>query len=148
MPSASLSLSVYLVWSAIHAVLLVASLLGGKPVPALLSAVEKVEPSAQGKEKSDLAKGFLWISVVWFIAVTAVAALAYNSASNGGTWGLVIFVAVGAWSLYEAASSPVVLGRMYPGSIGWKDWLTAVIGSAIWVLLFAVLVAQWLGQAT
>jgi hypothetical protein len=37
---------------------------------------------------------------------------------------------------------------MYPGSIGWKDWLTAVIGSAIWVLLFAVLVAQWLGQAT
>ena len=148
MPSASLSLSIYLIWSAIHAVLLVASLMGGKPVPALLSAVEKVEPSAQGKEKSDMARGFLWISVVWFIAVTAVAALAFNSASSGGTWGLIIFVAMGAWSLYEAASSPVVLERTYPGSIGWKDWLTAVIGSAIWILLFAVLVAQRLGLAT
>ena len=147
MPTASLSLSIYLVWSAIHAVLLVASLMGGKPVPALLSAVEKVEPSAQGNEKSEMAKGFLWISVVWFMAVTAVAALAYHSASNGSTWGLVVFVAVGAWSLYEAASSPVVLGRMYPGSIGWKDWLTAVIGSAIWILLFAALIAQRLGPA-
>jgi hypothetical protein len=95
-----------------------------------------------------MAKGFLWISVVWFIAVTAIAALAYNSASNGGTWGLVIFIAVGAWSLYEAASSPVVLGRMYPGRIGWKDWLTAVISSAIWIFLFAGLVGQRLGPAT
>jgi len=148
MPSASLSLSIYLVWSAVHAVLLLASLVAGKPVPALVSAVEKVEPSAQGKEKSDMAKGFLWISVVWFIAVTAVAAFAYHSASNGSTWGLVVFVAVGAWSLYEAASSPVVLGRMYPGSIGWKDWLTAVVGSAIWILLFTALVAHRLGLAT
>jgi len=148
MPSASLSLSIFLVWSGIHAVLLVASLLGGKPVPALLLAVEKVEPSAQGDEKSSMAKGFLWISVIWFIAITAVAALAYHSASNGSTWGAAIFVVVGAWSLYETASSPVVLGRMYPGSIGWKDWLTAVMGSAIWMLLFAVLAAQRLGLAS
>lgn len=108
--------------------LIAASLLGGKPLPALLLAVEKVEPSVQGEEKSEMAKGFLWISVAWFVAVTAVAAFAYGSASSGGMWGLAIFVVIGGWSLYEAASSPIVLGRMYPGSIGWKDWLAAAIG--------------------
>lgn len=147
MPSASLPLSIYLVWSGIHAVLLVTSLMGGKPVPALLAAVEKVEPSARGKQKSDMARGFLWISVVWFMVVTSVAALAYHSASNGSTWGLAIFIAVGAWSLYETASSPIVLARMYPGRIGWKDWLTAIIGSVIWILLFATLAVQRLGSA-
>ncbi|WP_170855459.1 hypothetical protein [Variovorax sp. CF079] len=145
MPSTSLALYIFLIWSGVRAVLLAASLLGGKPLPALLLAVEKVEPSVQGEEKSEMAKGFLWISVVWFVAVTAVAAFAYNSASSGSTWGLAIFVAIGGWSLYEAASSPIVLGRMYPGSIGWKDWLAAVMGSAIWVLLFVVLVARRFG---
>lgn len=70
-------------------VLLAASLLGGKPLSALLLAVEKVEPSVQGEEKSEMAKGLLWISVAWFVAVTAVAAFAYSAASSGSMWGLI-----------------------------------------------------------
>jgi hypothetical protein len=145
MPSPSLALLVFLAWSGIQLALLAASLFARKPVPALLLAVEKVEPAAQEEEKSGMAKGFLWISVAWLAAVTAAAALAYRYAANGSAWGLAVFIAVGGWSLYEAASRPFVLGRMYPGSTGWQDWLGAALSVAVWMLLFAALAPRWLG---
>ncbi|WP_457278996.1 hypothetical protein [Polaromonas sp. P5_D5] len=144
MPSTTQALFIFLAWSGVQAVLLLASLRSRQPLPELLAAVEKVEPSMAPAEKGDMARGFLWISVVWFVLATTIAAVSFSSASKGSLWALAVFTAIGGWSLYDAASSPVVLGRMYPGSIKWTNWLTAVLSSTVWLLLFVMLAIQWL----
>ena len=137
------ALIVYLAWSAFHAAQMAFSLRRGRPEAALLLAVEKAAPEVDGEEKNTMAKGFLWISLLWLAASTAVAALAYGAAARGSAWGLAVFIAAGGWLLYQAASAPFVLRRMYPGRIGWKDWLGAAIDTAVWLLLFGALAPRW-----
>lgn len=144
MLSATNALYVFLAWSGVQGALLLASMRSKQPLPELVAAVEKVEPSIEKGEKDEMAKAFLWISVLWFVVLTFIAAFAFHSAANGSNWGLGAFVVVGGWSLYDAASGPIVLGRMYPGTVGWQNWLSAVLSSAVWLLLFVVLAIQWL----
>ena len=148
MLSPNFALYVFLGWVIFQATLLVVWHIQGKTMPAMRLAVEKVEPSETKGEKEQMAKGFIWISVVWFILISAISAFAFRSGAGGSIWGAVVFIIVGGWSLYDAASSPIVLGKMYPGSIGRQDWFMAIVSSLVWAFLFVVLAAQWLSPAT
>jgi hypothetical protein len=144
MPSPRLALYIFLGWAIVQALLLVASHARGKAVPAMRLAVEKVSSSEPESEKEQMAVNFIWISVIWFALITSVAAFTFLSAAGGSVFGLVVFVGVGVWSVYQEASSPFVLGKMYPGSINWFDWLLAALGTLVWGLLFVVLIAKWM----
>jgi hypothetical protein len=144
MPSPKLALYVFLGWAIVQALLLVSSHARGKVIPAMRLAVEKVSSSEPESEKEQMAVSFIWISVIWFVLITSVAAFTFLSATGGSIFGLVIFLGVGAWSLYQEASSPFVLRKMYPGSIKWFDWLLAALGTLVWGLLFVALIAKWM----
>jgi hypothetical protein len=143
MPSPKFALYVFLGWAIVQALLLVSSHARGKVIPAMRLAVEKVSSSEPESEKEQMAVSFIWISVIWFVLVISVAAFSFHSAAGGSIFGLVLFAGVGTWSLYQAASSPYVLGKMYPGSISWSDWLSAAIETLVWSFLFVVLITKW-----
>ncbi|MEJ2455871.1 MAG: hypothetical protein P8103_17180 [Candidatus Thiodiazotropha sp.] len=146
--STNFALYVFLGWARIQAAILVVSLIQGKALADMRLAVEKVEASEIEGEKTQLAKGFIWISVVWFVAITVISAFAFHAAAAGSILGIIIFTMVGGWSLYETASSPIVLGKMYPTSVGRRDWLVAIDNSLVWAYLFVVLAAHWLSYVS
>lgn len=138
------ALYVFLGWAIVQALLLIASHMRGKVIPAMRMAVEKVSSSEPESEKAQMAVSFIWISVIWFVLLISIAVFSFHSAAGGSIFGLVIFVGIGAWSLYQAASNPFVLGKIYPSSISWSDWLSAVVETLVWGLLFVVLIAKWM----
>jgi hypothetical protein len=135
-------------WVALQGGALLYSAVRGQVMPAMLAAVDKAGPLEDGVSREETARGFVYISVVWFLAVTALAAYAFHAAYAGSVLWLLVFLVVGGWSLYDTASSPFVLGRMYPGSLNWHSWLQAVVGTLVWVFLFVVLCASLLRHAT
>jgi hypothetical protein len=39
------------------------------------------------------------------------------------------------WCAHESVSSPFQLNRMYPGTVGWSDWVVAVLGGVVWIFI-------------
>jgi hypothetical protein len=142
-----LPLYLFLGWSLVQAVWLVIAIRQGKAMPQMRLAAAKVSAPDDDMSQEQMAKGFLWISVIWFIVVAVVSAACYAWALEGSGFAFFLFMAIAGWSAYQAATHPIAMRRMYPGTIGWQDWLAAAISTAVWVLLLATLAEAWMRRA-
>jgi hypothetical protein len=128
---------VFWAWFAACSVTLLISLLDGSMHKDMLQAVDYA--AAEGSEivgsRDDTATSFIYISLAYFVAVTAIGALLVHRAAAGRKWAFVLLVPLALWWSFEALSSPITLEQMYPGTIGVSDWVFAVLGGAVWLFI-------------
>jgi hypothetical protein len=137
-----LSLDLFLGWSLVQFLSLVVAIRSGKVMPLMHQAVVKAGDQSSETPQEEMAKGFLWISVIWFVVVTAIAAICYGLAMTGSKVAFFVFIPLAIWSIYQAATNPIVMQRMYPSSVDWKDWASALISTVLWAFLLVTLLLK------
>jgi len=122
----------------------VISLANGSMQKQMGQAVDYLNESYSGGERDMMILSFIAISLVVYLATTIACAISLRFTQKGRKLGLVIFVCVSAWVLYQTASSPYVLSSMYPGTVTLTDWAVAIVQSLVWCFIIGLSFRQFL----
>jgi hypothetical protein len=131
------TLVVFWAWIALCLVLSLVSILDGSLHEDMLRAVDYAvtEGSELVQSREATATSFIYISLGYFVVANTVAALLVHRSAAGRKWAFILLIPLALWWAYESASSPIMLGRKYHGTIEVSDWIVAMLGGVVWLFI-------------
>ncbi|MEQ1546874.1 hypothetical protein [Methyloglobulus sp.] len=126
-------------WILLNVVLWIVSLVDGSLLESMGQAVDYASTSGAetGMNRQTSAWSFVAISAVYFVGTTAVGGLLVHKCVAGIRWSRIVIVPLALWWAYESVSSPFKLSEMYPGTVGWFDWVIGTLGGIVWLFILA-----------
>jgi hypothetical protein len=136
-------------WVVLNLTIWAISLVDGSLHKSMLEAVDYAAASGAetGMDRNSAAWSFVYISAAYFVVTTSLGAVLVHNSALGRGWALLVLSPAALWWAYDSVSSPSQLNQMYPGTMGWFDWVLGVLGGIVWVVILVCAVRVRRGVA-